>query len=106
MLHCPWRGGTGVAFQEYRFAVPTGVRKVSLRGATAMRPDALGSGKSDGVTFRVFANGKKRLDEHRADAAWKPFDFDVSPKTGAVLTLRFETDPGPRNDSSFDFSTW
>jgi hypothetical protein len=95
-----------VAFQEYRFEVPAGTRKVVLRGATAMRPDALGRDKSDGVTFRVFANGKKLLDEHRTDASWKPFEFDVTSTAGRTLTLRYETDPGPRNNSSFDFSTW
>ena len=64
LLHCPWRGA-GVTFQEFRFQVPNPTRRVVLKGATAMRPDALGPDKSDGVTFRVFANGKKLLDVHR-----------------------------------------
>lgn len=106
LLHCPWRGGVGVTFQEYRFEVPNPTRRVVLKGATAMRPDALGPDKSDGATFRVYANGKKLLDVHRADATWKPFEFDLGKPSGGVLTVRFETDPGPRDDSSFDFSLW
>lgn len=106
LMHCPWRGGTGVTFQEYRFQVPPEVRRVVLRGATAMRPDALGRDKSDGVTFRVFANGEKLLDEHRMDASWKAFEFDLTARARPVLTLRFETDPGPKDNASFDFSIW
>ncbi len=106
LLHCPWRGGTGVSFQEFRFQVPKSARRILVRGATGLRTDALGPDKSDGVTFRVFANGKKLLDEHRTDASWKPFEFDLTAQAGPVLTLRFETDPGPKNNSSFDFSIW
>ncbi len=102
LQHCPWRGGTGIAFQEFAFRMPK-PRRVLLRGATAMRSDI--AGKSDGVTFRVRANGKILLDVHRADAKWQPFEFDLT-AVGPVLTLRFETDPGPRDNASWDFSLW
>ncbi len=103
LLHCPWRNGTGVTFQEFVFRLPI-VKRIVLTGATAMRADSVG--KSDGATFRLYANGRKLLDENRTDAAWKPFTFDLTAYGGHVLTLRFETDPGPRNDPSFDFSLW
>jgi hypothetical protein len=112
LLHPPWRGGTGVAFQEFNFRLPPApeVRRILLTGATAMRSDALAKPgekqKSDGATFRVFANGHKLLDEHRKDNQWKPFTFDLSDLAGQTLTLRFETDPGPHNDASFDFALW
>ncbi len=99
LLHPPWRGGTGVAFQEFNFRLPpaTEVRRILLTGATAMRSDALAKPgekqKSDGATFRVFANGHKLLDEHRKDDRWTPFTFDLSDLAGQTLTLRFETDP-------------
>jgi hypothetical protein len=75
-----------------------------------MRTDAMaGPGerpRSDGATFRIFANGRILLDEHRADANWKPFSFDLTDLAGQNVVLRFETDPGPRNDASFDFALW
>ena len=112
LLHPPWRGGTGVAFQEFRFNLPPAAeaRRILLTGATAMRQDAMAAPgektKSDGATFRIFANGRRLLDEHRADAQWKPFSLDVSAYAGQILILRFETDPGPRDDASFDFALW
>ena len=103
LLHCPWRGGTGVAFQTFTIRLPR-ARNAFLRGFTAMRPDIVE--RSDGVTFRIFVNGKKVLEEHRADAQWKPFRIDLSPHLGQTVTLRFETDPGPKDDPSWDFSLW
>ena len=81
LLHPPWRGGTGVAFQEFRFQLPpaAAVQHITLAGATAMRSDALArpgaKPKSDGATFRILANGRTLLDENRADAQWKPFSI-------------------------------
>ena len=112
LMHPPWRGGTGVAFQEFRFRLPAAdvVKHIKLFGATAMRSDALaGPGekpKSDGATFRIMANGRTLLDENRVDAQWKSFAFDLTALAGQTVTIRFETDPGPRNNSSFDFALW
>ena len=103
LLHCPWRGGTGVAFQTFTIRLPR-ARNAFLRGFTAMRPGTVE--RSDGVTFRIFVNGKKVLEEHRTDAQWKPFRIDLSPYLGQTVTLRFETDPGPKDDPSWDFSLW
>ncbi len=112
LLHPPWRGGTGVAFQEFRFQLPpaAAIKGITLVGAIAMRADAMaGPGekpKSDGATFRIFVNGQARLDEHRADSIWKPFTIDLSALAGQIVTLRFETDPGPHDNSAFDFALW
>ncbi len=103
LLHCPWRNGTGVTYQEFPFRLPA-ARRILLRGATALRSDAVG--KSDGVTFRVFVNGRKLLEENQIDATWKPFQFDLTPFAGKVARVRFETDPGPKDDASFDFALW
>ena len=112
LLHPPWRGGTGVAFQEFRFQLPpsAAASRIRLTGATAMRRDAIAEAgektKSDGATFRILVNGRTLLDEHRAAAQWKNFSLDLSNLAGQIVTLRFETDPGPRNDASFDFALW
>ncbi len=103
LLHVPWRGHTGVTFQEFTLKLPSSP-KIVLRGATALRAD--GVGKSDGVTFRVFVDGEKRLDVNRADSDWQPFTVDLTGQAGQTVTLRFETDPGPQDNSSFDFALW
>src|SRR5579862_4676252 len=71
LLHCPWRNGTGITFQQFVFQLPKAER-ILVRGATAMRADIVG--KSDGATFRVFANGRKLLDVNRTDSRWQPFE--------------------------------
>ena len=103
LLHCPWRGKTGVTDQDFTFRLPR-VPKITLRGATALRADAVG--KSDGATFRVFVDGQKRLDINRTDSAWQMFNVDLTSDAGKTVTVRFETDPGPRDNPSFDFSLW
>ena len=103
LLHVPWRGHTGVTFQEFTLLLPRAPRIV-LSGATALRADAVG--KSDGVTFRVSVDGVKRLEVNRTDETWQPFAIDLTASAGKTVTLRFETDPGPRDDASFDFALW
>jgi hypothetical protein len=104
LLHCPWRNGTGIAFQQFAFALPQNATRILVRGATAMRSDIIT--QSDGVTFRVLANGVKKLDWHQTNDVWQPFEFDFTALAGSNLIVRFEVDPGPRNNASFDFSLW
>lgn len=103
LLHCPWRGGTGVAWQEFTIAVPR-VRRVSLDGAVAMGSDFVG--RSDGAVFRIYVNGSKVLDMLHKDATWRPYTLDLTRYVGQTIRLRFETDPGPSDDPSFDYSLW
>ena len=102
-MHPPWRGSTGVSWQEFSFALPR-APKIFLSGATAL--DDAPAGKSDGVTFRIFVNGQKQLDVSRTDANWQPFQLDLTPDAGQTVTVRFETDPGPDDNSAFDFALW
>ncbi|HWH72531.1 MAG TPA: hypothetical protein VNT26_24430, partial [Candidatus Sulfotelmatobacter sp.] len=60
LLHCPWRNGTGIAFQQFNFQLPANAQRILLTGATAMSSTYFS--QSDGVTFRVFANGSKLLE--------------------------------------------
>lgn len=103
LMQCPWRGQTGVTFQEYTFRLPKS-NSVTLTGYTALRSDVVG--KSDGVTYRIFVDGQKQFEVNRVDAVWQPFTVDLTADAGKTATIRFETDPGPRNDPSFDLSLW
>ncbi len=105
LLHPPWRGGTGETDQTFKFALPHAA-KITLAFAVALQTGADAPGKSDGVVFRVFLNGKPLLDRLKTDSAWSAFQFDLTPQAGKTVTLRFETDPGPARNSSFDFALW
>ena len=61
---------------------------------------------SDGVTFRLYANGAKLFDYHQTNDIWRPFEYDFTAQRGSNLTVRFEVDPGPNNNASFDYSFW
>jgi hypothetical protein len=104
LMQPPWRAGTGVAFQDFRFALPASSTRVLLTGFTALQPP--GVGKSDGATFRIFIDGVKRFEVNRADSGWQPFSIDLGAFAGKTVTVRFETDPGPHDDPSFDFAVW
>jgi len=102
LLHCPWRNGTGISFQQFVFALPTQASRILLRGATAMRSENVAN--SDGVTFRLYVNGAKLFDYHQTNDVWRTFEYDFTSLRGANLTVRFEVDPGPNNNASFDYS--
>jgi hypothetical protein len=104
LLHCPWRGGTGITFQDFSFKLPAKAGRILLRGATAMRSASVTN--SDGATFRIYSNGWKLMEYHQTDDVWRPFEYDLSGARGSNLTVRFEVDPGPRNNAAFDYSLW
>ena len=104
LLHCPWRNGTGITFQQFVFRLPVEATRIVLRGATALRSENVTN--SDGVTFRLYANGRKLFDYHQTNDVWRPFEYDFTPQRGAELTVRFEVDPGPRDDPGFDYALW
>jgi hypothetical protein len=102
-LHCPWIGGTGISFQQYSVDLPQATR-ILIRGATALREGT--ADKSDGVIFRVIVNGQKLLEASRDDEVWQDFQLDITSRRGTRATIRFEVDPGPRNDPGWDHSLW
>lgn len=104
LLHCPWRNGTGITFQQFVFSLPAEATNILLRGATAMRSANVTN--SDGVTFRLSVNGAQLFAYHQTNDLWRPFEYDFTAQRGSNLTVRFEVDPGPNNNSSFDYSLW
>lgn len=104
LLHCPWRNGTGIAFQQFVIRLPAQATRIVLRGATAMRSQNVR--ESDGVTFRLLADGVKLFDYHQTNDTWRKFEYDFTGRRGSNLTVRFEVDPGPRDNPSFDYALW
>ncbi len=103
LIHPPWRNGTGDTDQTFRLTLPP-AKKIELKFSIAMATFVVG--KSDGVTFRCFVDDHKLLDENKSDANWTSYRFDLTPYAGHTITLRFEADPGPKNDPSFDYGFW
>ena len=103
LLHPMWRGSTGDADQSYRLTLPPG-RAAHLKFGVAIGQAA--QRKSDGVTFRVFVDGKPAFERNTASEAWMDADIDLSAAAGRTVRLTFETDPGPRHDPSFDYGLW
>ncbi len=105
LIHPAWRGGTGVTDQVFRLKLPSSA-SIHLRFAVSMMIGQTGPGKSDGATFRVFADGKSLFDYNQTEAAWHDADLDLTPWAGKTVTLQFESDPGPKDNPSFDYAFW
>ena len=94
LLHCPWRNGTGIAFQQFVIRLPAEATRILLRGATAMRSQNVTN--SDGVTFRLYADGTKLFDYHQTNDVWRQFEFDFSARRGSNLTRALRGGPRPQ----------
>jgi hypothetical protein len=104
LLGVPWRNGTGISFQQFVFNLPAQATNIFLRGATAIQSGYMTL--SDGVTFRLYANGTKLFDYHQTNDVWRNFEYNFTALRGSNLTVRFEVDPGPNNNPAFDYSLW
>ena len=106
-MHSPWRVPAGRTWVEYRLAMPN-VTPIRLSFGIAMDPASVLPGKSDGVTFSCHltdeAGGRELLKRHWAQGGWEDHHFDLSGAAGKSVTLRLQVEPGPRNNSSWDFS--
>lgn len=107
LIHCPWRGPTGITFVEYDVGLPER-RPVTFSFAIAMWAET--ASRSDGVTFRVLVRvgegEQEMLNKHCTQAEWEEHRADLSGYAGQSTTLRLEVAPGPNSDPSFDHSLW
>jgi hypothetical protein len=107
LLHSPWRVPPGKVWVDYPLRLPD-VKPIALSFGIAMLPEVAAPDKSDGVTFSAYLieGGQERelMREHQALAEWKGYTFDLSALAGQDVTLRLQTEPGPANSPSFDYS--
>jgi len=101
-MHCPWRGGTGVAFADVEVVLPRTTR-LRLDFEASIRPTAK---KTDGVTYRVKANGRTLFERHCTNKTFRPFEADLADLAGTTVVLRLEVDPGPDRNTADDWSLW
>lgn len=80
--------------------------RLFLRLDTAMsaRVDRKGHPEVDGVTFLLTVDGREVLRRDQSDAAWRPFEVDLSDLAGGTVTVEFRT--LPRANSSSDWALW
>jgi len=107
LLHSPWRVPPGKVWVDYRLLLPK-ITPITLSFGIALGPDVAVPGRSDGVTFSCSLMDGNRVQElmrqHQGKAEWVDFQFDLSQYAGREITLRLQTEPGPKNDPSWDYS--
>ena len=101
-MHCPYRQGAGSAFADFLIELPP-TSRVRMAFMTALRSSASGS---DGVTYRIKADGKPLFDQHCTWKEFRSFDVDLTPYAGKTISLRLEVDPGPKREPREDWSLW
>jgi len=82
------------------------VAPLEFRCGIAMRPDMVGPGQSDGVTFSAYLDERELFRQHQDQGAWRDYTFDLAAYRGQIITLRLQCEPGPANSPSFDYSYW
>ena len=97
-VHPPYKTGPGSVVQAFTIRLPE-EPKAKLRGATATAEEA---SRGDGVTFRVRADETLLCEQHHAEVSWQDFELDLAPWAGKTVVLRFETDCGSDDNTSFD----
>ena len=107
LLHSPWRAAPGKVWVDYRLALPE-AKPLRLVFGIAMMPGMVAPDKSDGVTFSCFldagAGFAELMRHHQAEDKWRDYEFDLAPFAGRTVTIRLQTEPGPSNNPSFDYS--
>ena len=104
-MHPPYRPKPGTVFAEYRLQLPA-TRPIRLTFFNAIRDSAPNEPKSDGVTFRVWANGEQLFERHTDAKVWTPGEADLSRFAGREILLRLESHPGPKHNTVCDSSFW
>ena len=104
-MHPPYRGGTGTIFASYRLQLPAQT-PLRLAFCTAIRDHGPKEPPSDGVTFRVWVDGQVLFERHSDAKTWQPGEADLSAFAGRIVTLRLESHPGPKRNTTCDSSYW
>jgi hypothetical protein len=107
LMHSPWRVPAGKVWVDYPLALPA-AGAIRLSFGIAMGPDVAAPDKSDGVTFSCYLidgqQERELMRQHHDKAQWRDYAFDLSSYAGKSIVLRLQVEPGPKNNSSFDYS--
>ncbi|MBI3922168.1 MAG: hypothetical protein HY318_12175 [Armatimonadetes bacterium] len=107
LLHSPWKVPPGKVWVDYELSLPK-ITPLKFSFGIAIGAEFAVPGRSDGVTFSCYLvhGGKDHelMRKHQDMSEWIDYDFDLSQYAGKTVTLRLQTEPGPKNDSSWDYS--
>ena len=103
-LHPAFKPAPGATWVEFPITLPD-KRPIRLSFGIGMSPES--TGKSDGVTFAsgltIAGQTQTLMREHYNKSEWKDYQFDLSPYAGKSLALQFRVEPGPANNTDFDW---
>jgi hypothetical protein len=105
VMHPPWKPGGGTIFAEFSLQLPN-VAPIKLLFSNAIRDNTASEPPSDGVTFRVWADGEKLFERNTDSKKWLDAQVDLSKFAGKRILLRLESNPGPKRDTTCDSSFW
>ena len=100
--HPPYQGVSGDAFGEWELSVPDS-SNVRLEFDVGLSEK---TERSDGVTFIVSVRSNEIFREHYNQQRWKHISLDLTPYRGQHIALRFTTNPGPNENTSWDRANW
>ena len=100
--HPPWQGISGDTFGEWNLSLPDSSH-IRLEFDIGL---AEGSEKSDGVTFIVSVQGDEVFHRHHTQPQWQHISLDLTPYRGQHIKLRFTTNPGPKENTGWDWARW
>ena len=100
--HPPYQGVTGDTFGEWELSVPDS-SNVRLEFNVGLSE---GTERSDGVTFIVSVQSNEIFREHYDQQRWKHISLNLTPYRGQHIALRFTTNPGPNENTSWDRANW
>ncbi len=107
LMHSPWHVPPGKTWVDYELILPH-LTPIRLQFGIAMGPDVAVPDRSDGVTFTccmtIDGHEQELLRQHYAEPRWRDYDFDLTPYAGKTVIVRLQVEPGPTNNSSFDYS--
>lgn len=104
-MHPAWSGKAGTVHAEFRLSL-TDQGPVALTFANAIRDHVKPEPASDGVTFKVWVDGRVAFEHHSSSKTWEEHEVDLSPWAGKTIRLRLESHPGPDNDTTCDGAYW
>ena len=100
--HPPWQGISGDAFGEWNLSLPDSSH-IRLEFDIGL---AESSENSDGVTFIVSVQGGEIFRRHYTEQRWEQIHLDLTTYRGQDVKLRFTTNPGPRENTGWDWARW
>ena len=100
--HPPWQGINGDTFGEWNLSLPDSSH-IRLEFDIGL---AEGSENSDGVTFIISVQGDEVFHRHHTQPKWQHISLDLTPYRGQHIKLRFTTNPGPKENTEWDWARW